>query len=349
MEEATMKLPEIEHHYGEMVEVITAPVKSRILQTALESCVFDYLDRPITAPAVAKRLGFDPRNTELFLDALTACGWVIKENGMYRNTEVSGDLLVRSQPAYLGSWFLSAMRSIQEDLDDLPNLLKHGPPGKVSEEDMNSEEMCEASTEAHAKTELAGYASLVARRCAGLPGFADYRRMLDLGGGPGILATAVLSLHPGMKAVVFDRESVTRIARKYTDRYGMKDRISFLNGDYFTDPIGTGYDLIIASDTLYYPREQLEIVVQKAFDALYEEGVFIALHGTMTRERTAPESFVVGGLLDSMRNRGSLPDSGFLLPTLQRTGFRSVTTEDMDIPSGEAFEVNIGVKEEALP
>ncbi|WP_041400998.1 hypothetical protein [Salinispira pacifica] len=55
-----MELPRIEYLYGDMVEVLIAPVTSRILQTALECRVFDCLDRAIAAPAVAKRLGFDP-------------------------------------------------------------------------------------------------------------------------------------------------------------------------------------------------------------------------------------------------------------------------------------------------
>ena len=337
------ELPNVNIDYGSIEEMIFAPIKSRLLLTAIDLRLFNHLSRPMSAGAIAGVLKTHQKNTELFLDALSACHLVVKSNGMYRNTDASAAFLAGNLPTYLGNWFKLGARAFEPVLDNLPELIKNGPPPKIQEEDMNSEEMCEHYTESHAATELAGIARRVAHCVAELPEFSGFNKMLDLGGGPGLISVAIMAIHPHMKGIVFDRKNIVAIAEKYIREYGMEDRISVKSGDYYHDPIGDGYDLILASDTLYHKPQETKTIVRKLFDALRPSGVLFGIHGVLTHERTRPESMTIGILPESLMGQGELPDSGFLADAMLQVGFKSVRSSELKIP-GNTMELDIGRK-----
>ena len=128
---------------------------------------------------------------------------------------------------------------------------------------MNSEAYCERYTAAHAASSLGGIARDFAQHIAGLPEFPACRSMLDVGGGPAINAMAVAQDNPQIRATVFDRPSIARMASTYIQTYGFEDRVKAVGGNYLRDDLGQGYDLVMITDTLYYEEQEIEPVLQK--------------------------------------------------------------------------------------
>jgi predicted O-methyltransferase YrrM len=98
---------------------------------------------------------------------------------------------------------------------------------------------------------LAGRARNVAPVLAERFPLTGARRLLDAGGGTGIYSIAWLQKHPGLRAVVWDRPEVLKVAREMAETYGVADRLQGVPGDMFVDPVPDGCDVVLLSNVLH--------------------------------------------------------------------------------------------------
>jgi SAM-dependent methyltransferase len=96
---------------------------------------------------------------------------------------------------------------------------------------------------------LAGRAKNVAPVLAEKVAFGT-ETLLDVGGGTGIYAIACLRRHPQLRAVVFDRPEVLKVAAEFAAEYGVADRLECHPGDMFADPLPTA-DVVLLSNVLH--------------------------------------------------------------------------------------------------
>ena len=64
--------------------------------------------------------------------------------------------------------------------------------------------------------------------------------MLDIAGGSGIYACCIVAAHPHMKATVYDRSPVDRVAAKLIAKRACSDRVDVAVGDMFRDSLAHG-------------------------------------------------------------------------------------------------------------
>jgi predicted O-methyltransferase YrrM len=335
------RLPEVKSNCGRITNLFYNAVASRLLITAIHLNVFDHLEEPVTAGEVASALGSYTCNTVQMLDALCACGLIKKNRKKYKNTTEAGELLVTGKPAYLGDWLKLADEDCRVCLEKLTELILNGPGVLPQKKDMNSEAYCERFTASHAASSLAGIARDMAREIAAIPGFIDCRRMLDLGGGPGINAMAVVETHDQLVATVFDRPDVIKFTGRYIREYGFDERVTVVAGDYLKDSIGSGYDFIMITDSLYYTDPEIDSVLNKCCAALNPGGFLVGIHAVLTHARTQPAFMVLGMLPDALSEQGVLPDKGFLERALSRCGFENISSRMISV-GGSPMEMNIG-------
>jgi len=337
------KLPEMNVSFEELYGMLIAPIKSKLLLTGIELEIFNQLSEPKSAEVVAKTLGTHPGNTGLFLDGLAASDLLVKKNGLYQNTEVTQTFLVEGSPTFLGRLSMLQAQSYYFSLDDLPKLVKEGPPPPSPEADLGGEEMWKELTVGFANSVRAGLAQWAAEIVSGLPEFPQFQKMLDLGSGPGIYAIAIVSSHPSMKGVIFDRAAIVEVADTFIKEYGMEDRIEILAGDYNHDPIGEGYDLIWASNTLNFSRHDLDALTNKVYDALNPDGIFISFCEGLTHERTKPDTDVLAMQSMMLMGQDMCFDQGEIADSMLRVGFKSVRSRTLDMPMGP-MDLDIGRK-----
>jgi predicted O-methyltransferase YrrM len=98
---------------------------------------------------------------------------------------------------------------------------------------------------------LAGRARNVAPVLAGNFPLDGARLLLDVGGGTGIYAIAWLQRHPELRAIVWDRPEVLKVAREMAQEYGVADRLETVGGDMFRDPVPPGADVVLLSNVLH--------------------------------------------------------------------------------------------------
>ena len=336
-------LPEVNESFEELYRMLIAPIKSKLLLTGIELGVFNQLSEPKPAEAVADAIGSHPENTRLFLDGLAASDLTEKRNGLYQNTPVTQTFLVEGRSTFLGQMFTLQAQMWDPALNDMSRLVKEGAPRHSPDADMGSEEMWAQFAAFMANYERAGVAQQAVEIVSELPEFSSFRKMLDLGGGPGVTGIAIVGAHPSMKGVIFDRPAIIKVAETFIKEYEMEDRMDVLSGDYTTDSIGAGYDLIWASNTLNFAKNDLDSLMKKIYDALNSGGVFISFCEGLTNERTKTDFVVLSMMSIALMGQDMCFDQGEIADSMLRVGFQSVRSRTLDAPWGTA-DLDIGRK-----
>ena len=337
------KLPEVNESFEDLYRMLIGPIKSKLLLTGIELKVFNHLSEPMSADTVAEALGTHSENTRLFLDGLAASDLLEKNDGLYQNTAVTQAFLVDGSPTFLGQMFISMQSQYYSNLNGLSNLVKEGPPPPSPEADIGSEEMWVQLAVDMAASERVWLGQQAVDIASGLSEFPSFQKMLDLGGGPGLVGIAIVAAHPSMKGVIFDRPAIVKVAETFIKEYEMEGRIEVLAGDYNQDSIGAGYDLIWASNTLNFAKHSMDSLTKKIYDALNPGGVFIVLHEGLTNERTKPDIMVLSMITMSLMGQDMCFDQSEIADSMLRAGFKSVRSRTLDAPWGAA-DLDIGRK-----
>ena len=318
-----------------LLDMIYAPMYTKILFAAIELDVFSELEDAKSADVVAEKLNFHPENTRHFLDALTGMGLLEKENGIYRNTLLASKYLVLGCELYLGDHIkVYHLGSGFEDID-IVNLVKEGP---------DQENKKKKGLEAYAQfgdwaemtksQQRGGRAREIADLVTTLPEFSSFNKMLDLGGGPGLIGLAVLRRNPRMKGVIFDTPEAGRIAQELIKENQMEDRVEVLTGDYMTDSIGEGYNFILAIGTLNFAKHELDVAIRKIYDALNPNGILLAISEGLTHEETRPGEMVAAWLPSRLQGFDFSLKQGEISDAALRNGFRSVCKQTVMMLTG---------------
>jgi len=335
------KLPRVNLSYESLYQMLIVPIHSKLLLTGIELKVFNVLSEPKPSKDVAKAIGTHPRNTRVFLDSLAAVNLLQKKDGLYRNSPVAQAFLVENSPTYLGRVF-TFMKPDHQFLQNLPKLVKEGPLPPPEKPSFSEEELVEG-VELMADIERVGYAQEAVNILLELPEFPSFQKMLDLGGGPGLIGMAIVDAHPEMNGVIFDLPPVVKETRKYIKEYEMEKRMEVLGGDFNHDYIGEGYDLVWASGVLQFAVD-IDSVVKKVYVALNPSGVFVSVYPFgQTHERTKPESIVLSLLSMALMGQEVVVDHGCVADSMLRAGFKSVRSRNIDTFMGP-MELDIGRK-----
>lgn len=327
-------LPVVEGDFKKLYSMLSDSIRANLLFTAIELKVFNYLNEPGSANDVAQAIDTHLENTRLFLDGLTACEFLVKKDGMYQNTSIVQEFLVEGSPVYLGEFLNLNGRLGCPSVSDLSRMVKEGPHSVSSSEDWDDEETWAKQALILANYQRAGTARKMADIIAGLPEFPSFQKMLDLGGGPGLIGISIVAGHPTMKGVIFDQPAVVKVSERFIKEYEMEDRMEVMAGDYINGSIGENYDLILASATLNFARHDIDTVMKKIYDALNPGGLCVVLTDGLTHERTRPESMVLGWLTIAMMGQEMSLEQGFISDSMLRVGFKSVRNRTVDWPMG---------------
>lgn len=182
---------------------------------------------------------------------------------------------------------------------------------------------------------LAGRAKNVApllARNLPLPGAAH---LLDLGGGTGLYAIALLQANPALRATVLDRPEVLKVAAEFAAAAGVADRLRLAPGDMFTTALPAA-DVVLLSNILHdWDVPECRALVARAAAALPAGGrlvihdVFLDddLGGPLATAlySAALFSLTEGRAYSAAEYRGWLCEAGFnadvpVVPTLVHCG-----------------------------
>jgi len=289
---------------------------SRVLLTANNLGIFDYLAKAKTAAEVAKEIKIDTRATEILMNALTGLRLLKKTWDKYRNTIISNRFLVSGTPYYQGD-IIKHGDDLWKSWSDLDKVIKKGEPFHIPE-----------NHRAFIKG-MHNLAILKVKKVIHALNLQGVKAALDLGGGPGTYAMEIAK--KGVTVTLFDLPETINIARKIGNSSGVRG-IKFVKGNFLLDHFGKGYDLIFVSQVFHSFSEKENIrILKRSKEALNPQGRIAIQEFYIDEDRSHP----VQGALFSINmlvqtKLGRCYTRREIRSWLTKTGFRNVRSECLD-------------------
>ena len=228
-----------------LFDLVAGFVYSQTLGACVRLGLFERLrDGPLTTDALAGALELPPPAAVRLLGAARALGLVER---------VGADrwALGEQGAALLGSAGLMQMIAhhdrLYADLGDSVGLLRRGAGGLAGYWPY-------AVSDAPASVggeDVAGYSALMATTQPAVAAdllsaypVARHRRLLDVGGGEGAFLEAAAARAPALRLALFDLPAVAERARERLGRAGLLARTEIHEGDFLSQPIPPGADLV---------------------------------------------------------------------------------------------------------
>lgn len=126
---------------------------------------------------------------------------------------------------------------------------------------------------------------------------SGYECFLDIGGGSGAHSIAAVSQWQHLRAIVYERPAVCKVAQTYIEQFKLSQRIETQIGDMWKDPFPTA-DLHFYSDIFHdWSMEQSKFLIQKSYQALNRGGRILIHELPFNPDKTGPLSAASYNLL----------------------------------------------------
>jgi hypothetical protein len=223
-----------------------------------------------TASQISIEINADLDAITRLLNALVAMGLLTRKNDRYANTIESSIYLQKASPKYLG-YMIMHHHHLIEGWSKLDKAVTTG--NSVRKSASHADDLVTRESFLMGMFNNAMYlAPLIVKQVD----LSNKKHMLDLGGGPGTYAIHFCKKNPGLKATIFDLPTTQPFAEKIIDRFEIKDRVDFIDGDYLKNNIPGTYDVIWLSHILHGEGPKAcEDIIAKAVSALTPGGTIL--------------------------------------------------------------------------
>ncbi len=298
------------------------------LHVALTIDLFEHLEQ-YTAPAqLANALDLEPFNTGYLLEILWAQGLLERneQGSHYRNGETVSRYMKRSANDYCGDALLFRHQVLRQAGQPLERALRNGLPPATAPRPEMARRWAEAARVQIAQEQQAVTVDVACALIEHLPQARRLQNMLDLGGGPGLVAIALARRLPDLHGTVFDFAETAAVAQENIARAGLEQRLGIIGGDLDRDDFGSGYDLIWCSSVFHFTHD-LDGLLLRLHAALNPGGVLVCCHAEVPEDQQSAARVLPYYLHMRMQGRHVLP-AGELAQRLRSIGFVEVQQKD---------------------
>ena len=292
---------------------------AKALMSAVEFGVFTALaEGPLEGDALRHRLGLAERGARDFFDALVALGLLYRDGaGQYANSPAADLHLDARKESYVGGLFENLNAREYPLWATLTEALRTGRPqtgfetyahfGPLFSDPQRLAFFVKAMTSAsHAP----------ARALANKFPWDRYETFVDVGTAQGCVPAQIALAHPHLTGAGFDLPILGATFERYVKERDLSERIRFVPGDFFVDPLPPADVLIMGRVLHNWDLGKKRMLLQKAFAALPPGGALIAYERLIDDARSTSAT----GLLSSL-NMLILTEGGFDFTAADCTGW----------------------------
>jgi len=283
-------------------------------------------EHPADKATICAALDLCERPADVMLTLFTAMGHLQNNGGIFSLTPMAEEHLVKTSPWFIGPYFASVKE--RPVCQDILAVLRTGKPANWASLKNEKEWAKAMEGEAFANKFTA------AMDCRGVylgPAMAQklncssQRRLLDIAGGSGIYACAIVARHPHLRATVLEKPPVDAITRKSLAARGFSDRVDVIVGDMFADTLPAGFDLHLFSNVLHdWDKERVKLLLKKSFNALPPGGQIIIHDAHINANKTGPLPVAAYSALLMTITEGKCYSKGEMFDYLRTAGFSKV-------------------------
>jgi len=314
--------------------MLDAHFASAALTAALEQGLFWRFDGPSKPiETIAEMLNIPAGICRNWLRVLASLGLLEEQEEGYVLTAAAHTALLQSHDA--STWAELARGERKRWADDLALLGKlfepktidqavESPPSQLSD---YVQAMAEDPQQAHDfTTMLYNLHRPLAEDIARQLDAAGVRRLLDIGGGSGVVSLALLRKHPGLTATVVDIPNVCAVGRQIADGTTEAGRITYYPANYYLDAFPGRFDLILACDIIGYDQ----LLIDKVADHLEVGGRFVIIDRWFEERQSWSIGQSAYLLRRSLQNPGfSLPSIAEVYSRLRASGLEPIAREEV--------------------
>lgn len=311
----------------DVLDLLDAHSAASALGAALELGLFWLLrDQPLSGSDIARTLGIPGARCRYWLQVLCGSGLLEEIQGGYTPSAAARRAILDAYSQ--GSWSHLAEEAEERahgfldlafrlrDSGRAPAARRLPAPDYVAK-------MAEDAERARRFTRmLYEIHKPLADRLAAALDLASASRLLDLGGGSGVVSMGLLRVYPRLTAVVVDIPNVCRAGREIAAENGLEDRIAYHAADVLKDDLPSGFDVVLECDVNVYD----EALFRRVRAALVPGGRFLILDYFAPERGVAPSSRAHWALEQSLSDPAfSFPSADDVRGLLQSAGFRVVS------------------------
>ena len=253
--------------------------------------LFSWLDtHPASKAEICRQFHIVDRPTDVMLTLLAAMGLVEERNGVFHLTALAREHLVKSSPWFLGPYFAS-LKDRPVGLDLLKVLRTGKPANWGSRQDdkdwhkaMETDEFAASFT---AAMDCRGV--YLAPAVAKSVDLSRHRHVLDIAGGSGIYACALVGQWPNLAATVLEKPPVDRIAAGAIAERGYTDKVAVHAADMLAAPLPAMADVHLYSNVLHdWDEPVVRDLLKKSFAALPPGGLVMVHDAYLNAAKNGP-------------------------------------------------------------
>jgi SAM-dependent methyltransferase len=288
---------------------------------------FNWLSaHPADQKSICHSLGLKERPLDVMLTLFTAMGLLRREGENFHLTDLAKEHLSQSSPWCVAPYFASVKD--RPVCLDMVEVLRTGKPTRWAslrkeKEWTNAMESPEFASQFTAARDCRGVylAPAMAQRLD----CARYHHLLDVAGGSGIYACAMVARHPHLRATILEKIPVDRLAQQSLTERGFSERVSVTAGDMFQDPFPQGCDIHLFSNVLHdWDAPQVEQLLTKSYKSLMPGGMIVVHDAHINPTKTGPLPVAAYSALLMTITEGKCYSEQEMADFLVRLGFSDV-------------------------
>lgn len=111
--------------------------------------------------------------------------------------------------------------------------------------------------------------------------FSHYSKIVDIGGGQGILISEILKNNPNLKGILFDQPHVVEEARTFLEAKGVAERCEFVGGNFY-ESLPSGADIYLMKHIIHIPNIELtRDVLKNCYEVMTKDAKLVLLEGVV--------------------------------------------------------------------
>jgi hypothetical protein len=266
-----------------VMRISSAYWHSSVIHAAHGLDIFSKLaEAPATARDIAKKCNADERGVEMIMIACVGLGLLEKKGEKFNNGPVAQTFLVKGSPRYQGG-IVSMFADWVMPWSKLQEAVVKGKPVVEKQHDKGDEAT---------RTYIMGMlyrgipqAQLLAEEVP----LKGRKKLLDVGGGPGIFSIILSEKNPGLKADVMDLPQTLRVTRDIIKDFNATERVQTKEGNYLNDPFGQGYDVVLLSSMISQEGpDVIKNIIRKSFEAMVSGGTILIQEQFLETDKSGP-------------------------------------------------------------
>jgi len=318
-----------------LMELSFAYAPPLIISAAAGNKVFDALENGAkTAQEVANETGASPRALTILMNALVGLDLLKKDRrGRYSLTPESAAFLISEKPGTHAGFFGTIAPQLISRWLRLTDIVREGRPAVSVNQETEGTEFFSQLVEniipmSYPAAQKLGDHLKIAKTKNGI-------RVLDLAAGSGIWGIAMAQKSPRVHVRAVDWAGMIPTTKRITEKYSVRDRFNFVEGDLLEANFGAGYDVAILGHILHSEgEERSRKLLKKTFRALKSGGVIAIAEWLVNDQRTEPLHalmFAVQMLVNT--EKGDTFSFNEIKSWLEDAGFRKVRRLEAPGPS----------------